>query len=727
MEHRPDKASYKQSFYVKGMTCVTCVKHVERAIKKVEGVYFVSVNLATESGFALSEQEINFDRLKKAVSEVGYEIAESVTPDAAKKRYQEAGRNLFLSWMATFPLMVWMLLHMSGYHLPIFRYLEPLMAAFVIFYTGRHTIKGAWIALIHAHFNMDTLIFLGSVTAFSTTLLALLGLKIASFGSIGAMIVAIHLTGRYIESWLRDRAAKDVKALLQLQAKEARVRTSEGWVLIPIVAVKIDSVIQVLPSERIPLDGEVAEGTSSVDESMITGESMPLKKQTGSRVTGGSLNLNAPLTVRVTEVGEDLFLSQLISMIQEAQGTKVPIQALADRITLWFVPTVLLLALSAALIWFFGFESLQPALESLGKIIPWVNAHADALSHSLFVFVATLVIACPCALGLAIPMALIGASSLSAKKGLIIRNGEAIQTAGEIRTVITDKTGTLTLGKPTVIETTVPDTLLPAIAGLETQSAHPLAKALVEFAKGNGSVNPADIEDVQETPGEGISGRWENQVLFVGKPIQYDIYHSWTEKGYSIAEARLDEEIQGAFAVADPLREDTIPGIAALRAMGLTVILATGDHFEAAKRVSKETGISDFKSQMKPSEKLALIHEHHRGKGKVLMVGDGLNDGPALKAADIGIAMGSGTDLAIDSADIVIVRGGIPQVVESLKISRLAFRIIKQNLIWAFLYNVIAIPAAMLGILHPAIGEIAMAFSSITVILNSLRLKYHRE
>ena len=727
MSSDTQQTAHKQSFFVKGMTCVTCVKHVERAIKKVDGISFVSVNLATESGFALSNQEIPFDELKKAVSNAGYEITDSVAPDAMQKRFQEAGRNLILSWAVTIPLMVMMFLHMSGRHVPAFEYVEPLIAALVIFYTGRHTIKGAWIALIHWHFNMDTLIFLGSVTAFATTLLALVGLKIASFGSIGAMIVAIHLTGRYIESWLRDRAAKDVKALMQLQATEARVKSEDGWVMVPIEAVKLDSLVRVYPSERIPLDGEVVEGASSVDESMITGEYMPLQKQTGSPVTGGSLNLNAPITIRVTGTGEDLFLSQLISMVQDAQGTKVPIQALADRITLWFVPAVLLLAISAGLIWFFRYDALRPMLTSFEKAIPWVNANADALSHSLFVFVATLVIACPCALGLAIPMALIGASSLSAKKGLIIRNGEAIQTAGEIGAVILDKTGTLTVGKPSVVESSVPNELLPAIAQLETQSAHPLAKSLVEYAKEKGLHRQVVIDEVLETAGSGIGGKWEGKDLFVGKPTSLEPYRLWAEKGYSIVEARVNGDPLGAFAITDPIREDTVEGIAALKAFGLKIVLATGDHEEAAKRVCAETGIRDYRSQMKPSEKLTLIHESRHGKEKVLMVGDGLNDGPALKAADIGIAMGSGTDLAIDSADIVIVRGGIPQVVESIRISRMTFRIIKQNLLWAFLYNVIAIPAAMLGVLHPAIGEIAMAFSSITVILNSLRLKYHRD
>jgi Cu+-exporting ATPase len=715
--------NHRQTFFVKGMTCVTCVKHVEKAIQKIEGVNFVSVNLGTESGFILSDVPVSFEIVRKAVRDVGYDLEESRTEEEVRNRFKESVITLILVWGVTLPLSIFMILHMSGFHLRFYPWVEMLATGFVVFFIGSKIIRGAWIALIHAHSNMDTLIFFGSVTAWVTSFLSLIGIAVTSFGSVGAMIVAIHLTGRFIESWLRDRASKDVKALLQLQAQEARIKSGEQWILIPVEAVKLDSLVMVYPSERIPLDGEVVEGLSSVDESMITGEFLPSQKRNGSQVTGGSLNLNAPLTFRVTRVGKDLFLSQLISMIEDAQGTKVPIQAVADRVTLWFVPIVILLAIIAGLTWFFGYNAFLPFLEKIRGFLPWVTVTSDALSFSIFVFVATLVIACPCALGLAIPMALIGASSLSAKKGLIIRNAEAIQTAQKIRTIILDKTGTLTVGKPTVIETTVPEELLGSVAALELRSAHPLAKSIVEYVKGKKEEQDVVFTKVEEIPGEGVTGEMSIGSLFVGKPTNFGIYDSWIKKGYTLVEVRIESEVKGAFGLIDPIRDDTKSSITALKAMNMDIVLATGDHEETARRVSLETGIPLFKSQLKPADKLSFINSLRHSEGKVLMVGDGLNDGPALKAADIGIAMGSGTDLAIDNADIVIVRGGISGVVESLRISQKTFRIIKENLFWAFMYNTIAIPLAMLGFLHPAIAETAMAFSSITVILNSLRLR----
>lgn len=345
----------KKSFSVTGMTCVSCANRVESSLKKINGVEFASVNLATESAFLISEKEISLESVKKAVEEAGYGVSTEPPEDLEKKRYQIARKNLLFSYMITIPLSVLMIFNMIGYTVPYFVLIELIFGGIVIFYSGRATIRGAWIALIHFHTNMDTLIFIGSLACWSTALLHSLKFPIISFGTIGTMIIAIHLTGRFIESHLRDKAAKEIKALIKLQAKEATVIFSDGIDTVPIEAVKVGFLVLVKPGERIPIDGKVEDGLSSVDESMISGESLPVSKKKESQVTGGSLNLTGTLKIRVDKVGEESFLSQMIDLIKEAQGTKIPIQALADRITFWFVPTIIILALVSGISWYLGF------------------------------------------------------------------------------------------------------------------------------------------------------------------------------------------------------------------------------------------------------------------------------------------------------------------------------------------------------------------------------------
>lgn len=717
----------KRSLRITGMTCATCAKNVERALSKTEGVRFAAVNLATDTAFVVLKEYVPHERLVEAVENAGYGVTTESVEDLEQKRYAESRKNLWIALAITVPLSVLMIAHMVGFHMPWFVFLEVAAGGLVVFYAGRKTIKGAWIALTHWHTNMDTLIFFGGVASWTTAVLNASGVPVASFGSIGAMIVTLHLTGRYVESRLRDKAAKEVKSLLKIQAREARIRTEEGEELsVPIEAVKEGFTVIVRPGERIPVDGEISEGRSSIDESMISGESIPAGKGPGEEVTGGSLNLTGRLIIQATKTGEDSFLSQMISLVQEAQGSKIPIQALADRITLYFVPTILVLATAAALFWYFRFDEMQPFIESARNWLPWVLETEGAVSFGVFVFVATLVIACPCALGLATPMALVAGTGAAYRQGLIIRNAEAIQTSRDIGVVVMDKTGTLTEGSPKVVHHTLDQVDLERVVAAEEQSNHPLAKAIAELGK-NGKAAIVDIGDFEETSGEGVHFNAGGSRYAVGKPDDYSEYENDLEAGRTVVEVRKDGGTAGWFVIEDPVRSDSAQAVNRLKDSGILPVMATGDNERTARAVARQVGITYLHAGVRPENKLDIVRGYQAEGKKVMMIGDGMNDAAALKGADIGIAVGSGMDLAIDSADVVIVTGGLSKVVSAISISRRTFRIIGQNLFWAFLYNVVSIPLAMAGLLHPAIAEAAMAFSSISVVLNSMRIKGKEE
>jgi len=718
----------KRSFQITGMTCASCSKINERALLNIPGVTFASINLATETAFVISDESVTVEMIKKAVERAGYGISFEKPENLEQKRYAKAKTNLILSLSLTIPLAILMLFHMTG-HLPgklgtAYFWFEIITCSIVIFYSGRQTIRGAWIALTHFHTNMDTLIFLGSLTAWTTSILHFLGMMhlipihILSFGAVGAMIVALHITGRFIESWLRDRAAREIKSLLKIQAKEARVLTDEGEIMVPIEAVKEGLLVLVKPGERIPVDGEVIEGISSVDESMISGEPIPVTKEIKANITGGSMNLTGVLKIKVSRVGEKSFLSQMIQLIQEAQGSKVPIQALADRITLWFVPTIIVLATTSFIFWYNQFYVMQPFITKTRIVFPWVLKTTDPLSFAIFAFVATMVIACPCALGLATPMALIAGTGLAAKRGVIVKNGEAIQTSKEISVILMDKTGTITKGCPEVVRHTIPLEELDVISSIESNSNHPLAKAIATLGKTN-----IPVTELKEITGEGMMASVGGIRYFIGKPDGTIDYASYYLKGQTVVEIKKNNTLLGFIVIEDPIREDSQTGIEQIKKMGIHPIMATGDNDTTARIVAKSVGIEEVYAGIKPEDKLNLIHKFRSEGKKVLMVGDGMNDAAALKGSDIGVAIGSGTDLAIDSADMIIVRGGISKITELVRISRKTFAVIRQNLFWAFVYNIIAIPLAMLGLLHPAIAELAMAFSSITVVINSLQIK----
>jgi len=714
-----EQRQFKTSIVVTGMTCATCSRMVERSLGKVEGVVFAAVNLATETAFVVSDREIPKEELVKAVEKAGYSVSEERAEDLEKTRYLRTKKNLAISWLVTGPLMTLMIFHMLGRHVPLYYPLEVFGGALAIFWAGRDSIKGAWIALSHFHANMDVLVVSGSVAAWATAAFAFAGFPVVSFGAVGAMIMALHITGRYIESRLRDKASKEIRALLSIQAREARVLDGEGKeIMIPIEAVKEGMTLLVKPGERLPSDGELLDGTTSVDESMITGESLPVVKNAGDGVTGGSLNLTGAVRIRATRVGEDSFLAQMVSLIQEAQGAKVPIQAFADRVTNYFVPGVATLAIISGVFWYYQAGRLAPFLDGAAHFLPWVTSLRDPLSLSIFAFITTIVIACPCALGLATPMALITGTGAASKKGLIIRNAEAIQTARDVTVAVLDKTGTITEGKPTVVETDLSPEALAAVASLEAFSNHPLAKAIAAA-----SDERLPVTDLEEITGEGVRGKVAGTTWFVGRPEDASKYDAHLALGQTVVEVRRDDAVTGFVAVEDPLREDAVEGIRRLSEMGISCVMATGDNEKTALAVAARVGITEVRAGVRPDGKLDLVRNLQSRGGKVLMTGDGMNDAAALKGADIGVAIGSGTDLAIDSADIVIVKGGISRLADAVAISRKTFTVIRQNLFWAFAYNVIAIPLAMGALLHPVIAEGAMAFSSISVILNSMRVK----
>lgn len=710
----------KMSFRVSGMTCTTCSRIVERALSKVEGVTYASVNLATESVFVAADDSVTFEILEAAVKKSGYAILKEAPADLDDIKYREARKDLFFILLLGIPLSVLMFMHMFlGIHYTWYGITEIVVGGAAIFWGGRKTLRGAWIALIHAHTNMDTLIAISATASWITALMNYFGLDIPSFGTVGVMILMLHLTGRYIESRLRDKAAKQVKALMTLQPREARVVSDGKTMMIPIDAVKPETLIQVNPGERIPLDGIVEDGLSGVDESLLTGESQPVAKDKGSEVTGGAMNLSGVLIIRTTKVGEDTFLAKMLNLVREAQGSKVPLQDLADRITLIFVPAVIFLALTSAGLWYFFFDGLSVFVSPFAAYLPWPTAFNSPVSAASYSFVATLVIACPCALGLATPLALVVSTGEASKHGLLIRNAEAIQTLHEVDYAILDKTGTLTMGEPKVLESEIDETAAPYVFALESNSGHPVAGAVVRAL---GSYSYEKPDSVSETPGEGVTGMWGNDEWFVGRPLNRAKWTARSALARTIVEVRKNGVAQGFFAISDPIRDDSKEAVEALSQLGITTMMATGDGMEAALEIAEQAGIENVRWEVRPEDKLSVVRDAQSKGRKVLMAGDGINDAAALKGAHVGVAMGSGMDLAVDSADMVILKGGISKIVSAVKISEMTWHVIRQNLFGAFFYNIIAIPLAMLGLLHPLVAETAMAASSITVILNSIRI-----
>lgn len=714
----------KFSFSVQGMVCAMCVKNVENAIKKLNGVKYVSVNLATQRAFVIANDNISFEDIKKAIEKAGYKATmDAPTEDLIEKQFQEAKRNMNLSLYVTIPLMLLMIMHMSGIHIPYFTVIELIASTIVIFVTGRKMLINAWVALIHSHTNMDTLLSIGAISAWITNILAIAGLDVLSFGTVAAMIITLNLIGRYIESRMKSNAAKEIRLLISLKATTANVLTNEAIVETPIDAVKLGEIIIIRQGEKIPLDGKIIEGKASINESMVTGEPLPVYKTVNDNVISGTIVENGIINVKVEKVGEETFINQMIKLVEEAQSSKVPIQALADKITRYFVPIVLILAILSFVFWFFNYELYLPFLHKAANIFPWIITDAGALSTAIFSFVATLVIACPCALGLATPMALVTSSGVAAKKGLIIKNGEAIQMAKDINVILFDKTGTITTGQLTVVDHNIDDEVLNIIANIEENSIHPLAKAIVNYVIDKAKFKKITITDIEEISGQGIKGKFNNDIFKIGKPIYTENYLNFLENGETVLEVTRNDEIIGYIRISDVLKADAANTMTKIKELGLITAMVTGDNDITARAIANKISIDEVWAGVSPEKKVDIIRKYQIEGKKVMMVGDGINDAAALKAAEIGVAIGTGSDLTIESADIIISKGDISKILDTINLSKLTFKKIKQNLFWAFIYNIIAVPMAMMSLLHPVIAEAAMLLSSINVIYNSGRIK----
>jgi Cu+-exporting ATPase len=736
-----------------GMTCASCAQTIENALKKTQGILEANVSIASEKAVVVYDvEEIDYEGIKDVIDGTGYEVIGREEGEARyEKEIQEEQRifnqarlRMWVSWAFTLPIIAWMIPEMFlGVAWPnrtIFDLGQILLAVPVLFWVGRETLVSAAKTIYHRNANMDVLIALGTTTAFITGP-AVFFSSIMNYAGVAAMIMAFHLTGRYIEAKAKGRASQAIRKLLELEAKTAGILVAGEEKEVPIDEVQIDDLMVVRPGGKIPTDGVVFEGKSAVDESMATGESMPVMKNVGDEVIGATVNQQGMLKVRATKIGQDTFLSQVIRMVEECQGSKVPIQEFADRVTSYFVPAVLGLSILGFVLWLVFPETIGMVSLWAQPFLPWINLDLGVVTLAIFALVATLVIACPCALGLATPTALMVGSGMGAENGVLIRHGEAIQTLKNVNTVVFDKTGTITKGKPEVTDL-VPaegftkEELLHLAASVEVGSEHPLGVAILRKAQED-NLELYRAEEFEAVTGKGVKARIRlspEKLIIVGnrklmseegadyKPIEENVKRLEDEAKTAMLVA-VNGKIAGVVAVADTLKEDSVQAISELEKLGLKTTMLTGDNQRTAEAIAKKVGISRVLAEVLPDQKVDEIQRLQENGETVAMVGDGINDAPALTAANVGIAIGTGTDIAIESADVTLVRGDLSSVVTAIKLSRKTFSKIKQNLFWAFFYNTVALPAAMLGLAHPVIAEIAMATSSITVVTNANLLR----
>lgn len=742
---------------VRGMHCASCAATVTKTLSALPGVADASVNIATERvRVAYDPQRVGLEEMASAVAGVGYELlATEEQNDAAtggrpttaardRATLREAQGRLFFAWLFTLPIMLIMAgswVFGSPWPSPFVHRLLMVVLAFpVLFAVGGETMQFALRAARRGAANMDVLIALGTLAAYATGILALFT-PLASFAGVAAMIMAFHLTGRYLEARAKGRASEAIQRLLQLGAKSARVVLEGNEVEVPIEQVQVGDLLAVRPGEKIPTDGEIVDGSSSVDESMATGEPVPVRKEAGDEVIGATVNQSGRLLVRASRVGADTFLAQVVRLVEECQTTKVPIQQLADRVTAFFVPAALLIAGATFAVWMLFADAAGRWVVGAATVLPWVNPDLGTLSLAIFATVAVLVIACPCALGLATPTALMVGTGKGAEAGILFRTGASLQALVTADIVVFDKTGTLTAGRPEVTDVrplpgVADNELLALAAAVEQYSEHPLAGAIVATAQKR-AIELASAADFEAITGRGAHANVDGKPVMVGSPrFLHDAGVELSTLNETIAEIEAtartvvavaaDGKALGVLAVSDPLKPGAASTVAELRRLGLQAWMLTGDNHRTASAVAKATGIDNVEAELLPEEKLAVVRRLQDQGHHVVMVGDGINDAPSLTQANVGIAIGTGTDIAIEAADVTLVRGDLESVPRAVQLARATFRTIRQNLFWAFFYNLIAVPLAMLGLLHPVIAELAMALSSLTVVGNALRLRRQR-
>ncbi len=727
----PEKETIKKSgsaeLSISGMTCASCSGRIEKRLAGLAGVTIASVNLATEIAHVYYDSSlIDLSEMIKAVQDLGYGACErkeesvDKAAEAHKREMNKLGLLFVFSAILSFPLVLGMIFMLLKIEFSLFDnpYFQLALATPVQFVIGFRFYKNSWHNLKSLSPGMDVLVALGTSAAyfFSIYNAFLGGNPEQLYFEGGTIIITLVLLGKYLEAVAKGKTSDAIKKLLSLQAKTARVIRNGVEIDLPVEEVIVGERIVVKPGEKVPVDGVIVEGYSSIDESMVTGESIPVEKKTGSSVIGATLNQNGSFIFEAQKIGKDTMLAQIIRFVEEAQGSKAPVQRLADQVAGIFVPSVLVIALVTFGIWMFLGHDLARALVSA---------------------ISVLVIACPCALGLATPTAIMVGTGKGAEKGILIKSGEALEKAYRISMVVFDKTGTITNGKPALtdifpFEGFSADDVLRYAAIAENNSNHPLAKPIVDAAKEKGIL--AASERFDNIPGKGVVASFNNkEILFGNKKLLSEhgidirdadlVMEKLEKEGKTAMLASYDGNIAGIIAVADTIKENSHRAVQALQKMGIRTMMITGDNARTAQAIAKQAGIDKVIADVLPGDKAKEIEILKKSGETVAMVGDGINDAPALAASDIGIAIGAGTDIAIEASDITLVRNDLMSIVDAIGLSRKTMGKIKQNLFWAFVYNSIGIPFAALGLLNPVIAGGAMAFSSVSVVTNSLSLK----
>ncbi|WP_026083446.1 heavy metal translocating P-type ATPase [Staphylococcus sp. E463] len=713
---------------ISGMTCAACSNRIEKVLNKIDGVINANVNLTTEQATVeYYRGVVNSDDFISKIQNLGYDakVKEGQNQYSNKdKRLKKQLTKLVIAAILSIPLLATMLVHLFHMPLPsIFMnpWFQFILATPVQFIIGWQFYKGAYKNLKNGSANMDVLVALGTSAAYFYSIYEMFKWLIHTtqmphlYFETSAVLITLILFGKYLETKAKTQTTNALGELLSLQAKEARVIKDNKEMMIPVKDVQVNDNILIKPGEKIPVDGIILKGTTSIDESMLTGESIPVDKQINDKVIGATINQNGAIVIQATQVGNDTALANIIKVVEQAQGSKAPIQRLADQISGYFVPTVIGIALLTFIIWI--------TLVHFGQFEP-----------ALVAAISVLVIACPCSLGLATPTSIMVGTGRAAEKGILFKGGQYVEQAQNIDTIVLDKTGTITNGKPVVTDFEGDNETLQLLASAEYASEHPLAKAIVDYAQTN-NINLINTDTFNALPGHGIEASVSQKQVLVGNrqlmtsnnvELSNHIESKmtdWESNGKTAMLIAINGVYQGLIAVADTIKDNAIESIRRLHDMNINVVMLTGDNDNTAQAIAKQVGIDRVIANVLPDEKSAHVTQLQKEGKQVAMVGDGVNDAPALVTANIGIAMGTGTEVAIEAADITILGGDLSLLPKTLNISQLTMRNIRQNLIWAFGYNIAGIPIAALGLLAPWIAGAAMALSSVSVVTNALRLK----